>query len=93
MAAYFCTELTQILTVFNRLSSLIFIIIYIINIYIYIINIYHSTELSSFCRVLRDSTPRYVDPLVGWLVGRSPFRAAVPKDRCPVGHRGEPLIT
>ena len=26
-----------------------------------------------FSRVLRDSTPRYVGPLVGWLVGRSPF--------------------
>ena len=26
-----------------------------------------------FSRVLRDSTPRYVGPLVGWLVGRSSF--------------------
>ena len=26
-----------------------------------------------FSRVLRDSTPRYVSPSVGWLVGRSPF--------------------
>ena len=26
-----------------------------------------------FSRVLRDSTPRYVGPSVGWSVGRSPF--------------------
>ena len=39
--------------------------------------------LSVLSRVLRDSTPRYVDPsvgrLVGWSVGRSPFLAAAPK--------------
>ena len=36
---------------------------------------------------------RYVGPTVGWSVDRSvswsPFWAAAPKGRCPVGHRGE----
>ena len=38
-------------------------------------------EYNFFNRVLCDSTTRYV--------GRSPFWAAAPKGRCPVGHREE----
>ena len=30
-------------------------------------------KLNVFSRVLRDSTPRFVGPSVGWSVGRSPF--------------------
>ena len=40
--------------------------------------------------MLSDSISRFVGPSVGWSVGRwSPFWAAAPKGRCPVGHRGE----